>query len=99
MRPKVIEAHSVELREQVFRLRYDVYVTEMEMPLSADHARRRCTDAIDDTAVILAAVERDGPVGRARLWMRTAQGASHGAGFDATPPYLPGFEPQAAFQF
>jgi protein-L-isoaspartate(D-aspartate) O-methyltransferase len=47
----------------------------------------------------LAAVERNGPVGRGRLWMKTAAGASHGAGFDATPPYLPGFEPQVAFQF
>jgi protein-L-isoaspartate(D-aspartate) O-methyltransferase len=47
----------------------------------------------------LAAVERQGPVGRGRLWMRTAAGASHGIGFDATPPYLPGFEPQVVFQF
>jgi protein-L-isoaspartate(D-aspartate) O-methyltransferase len=47
----------------------------------------------------LAAVERDGPVGRGRLWMRTAAGASHGGGFDATPPYLPGFEPEVVFQF
>jgi protein-L-isoaspartate(D-aspartate) O-methyltransferase len=47
----------------------------------------------------LAVVERNGPVGRAQLWMRTTQGASHGAGFDSTPPYLPGFEPQVAFQF
>jgi hypothetical protein len=30
---------------------------------------------------------------------RTAAGASRGAGFDATPPYLPGFEPQVVFQF
>ena len=47
----------------------------------------------------LAAVERNGPVGRGRLWLRTSAGASHGVGFDATPPYLPGFEPQVVFQF
>lgn len=47
----------------------------------------------------LALVERNGPVGRARVWTVTATGASHGNGFDATPPYLPGFEPQVAFQF
>lgn len=47
----------------------------------------------------VAAVERDGPVGRARLLRRTAAGASRGVGFDATPPYLPGFEPQVVFQF
>jgi hypothetical protein len=59
MRPQVVQAQSVELREQVFRLRYDVVVAEMGKPLPADHARRSCTDAPDDTAVILAAVEQD----------------------------------------
>jgi len=47
----------------------------------------------------IAAVERDGPVGRGRLIRRAATGPSRGAGFDATPPYLPGFEPQVVFQF
>lgn len=47
----------------------------------------------------LAAVERQGPVGRARLWLRSAGGASAGHSFDATPPHLPGFEPQPAFHF
>ncbi|HXI37454.1 MAG TPA: GNAT family N-acyltransferase [Burkholderiales bacterium] len=58
MGPEVVEAHSVELREQVFRLRYEVYVAEMGKPLPADPAKR-CTDAADATAVILAAVEPD----------------------------------------
>jgi protein-L-isoaspartate(D-aspartate) O-methyltransferase len=47
----------------------------------------------------LAGVVRDGPVGRARLWVKTGPAASAGTGFDATPPYLPGFGPQPAFQF
>ena len=47
----------------------------------------------------LAAVERNGPVGRARLWVRTTSGASAGHGFDSTPPHLPGFAPLPAFQF
>jgi protein-L-isoaspartate(D-aspartate) O-methyltransferase len=47
----------------------------------------------------IAVVERDGPVGRGRVLRRTTAGASRGAGFDATPPYLPGFEPQVVFQF
>jgi protein-L-isoaspartate(D-aspartate) O-methyltransferase len=47
----------------------------------------------------IAVVERDGPVGRGLLLRRTAAGASRVAGFDATPPYLPGFEPQVVFQF
>jgi protein-L-isoaspartate(D-aspartate) O-methyltransferase len=47
----------------------------------------------------IAVVERDGPVGRGWVLRRTAAGASRGVGFDATPPYLPGFEPQVVFQF
>jgi protein-L-isoaspartate(D-aspartate) O-methyltransferase len=47
----------------------------------------------------LTAVERQGPVGRAREWVRSPSGVSAGHGFDATPPHLPGFEPQPAFQF
>lgn len=48
----------------------------------------------------LGVVERQGPVGRARLYQR---GADHVVSsrilFDATPPMLPGFAPEAAFQF
>jgi protein-L-isoaspartate(D-aspartate) O-methyltransferase len=47
----------------------------------------------------LVAVERKGPVGKAKLWVRTGAGASSREAFDATPPYLPGFAPVAAFQF
>ncbi len=48
----------------------------------------------------LGVVERQGPVGRARLYQR---GADHVVSsrvlFDATPPMLPGFAPEPAFQF
>ncbi|HYF22729.1 MAG TPA: protein-L-isoaspartate O-methyltransferase [Caulobacteraceae bacterium] len=47
----------------------------------------------------LAVVERDGPVGKARLYVRTASGASSREVFDATPPMLPGFERVPTFQF
>lgn len=47
----------------------------------------------------LAAVERRGPLGKARLWLRTASGVSPREGFDSTPPFLPGFEPVEVFQF
>jgi protein-L-isoaspartate(D-aspartate) O-methyltransferase len=46
----------------------------------------------------LALVERQGPVGKARLYLRGADGALASREiFDATPPYAPGFEPQASF--
>ena len=47
----------------------------------------------------LAVVERNGPVGKAKLYLN----AEHGLGvrelFDATPPLLPGFEAKPAFTF
>ena len=48
----------------------------------------------------LAVVLRDGPVGKARLFVRLAgEGASSREVFDATPPVLQGFERPAVFQF
>ena len=48
----------------------------------------------------LAVVLRDGPVGKARLFVRlTGEGASSREVFDATPPVLQGFERPAVFQF
>ena len=48
----------------------------------------------------LGVIERQGPVGRARLYTRSALNVvSDRTLFDATPPMLPGFEPAPAFQF
>lgn len=48
----------------------------------------------------LGVIERDGPVGRARLYTRNEEGAlSTRVLFDATPPMLPGFTAAPAFQF
>ena len=47
----------------------------------------------------LAAVERDGPVGKARLYLRGDGGIASREVFDATPPMLPGFERRAQFAF
>jgi protein-L-isoaspartate(D-aspartate) O-methyltransferase len=48
----------------------------------------------------LAVVERSGPVGKARLYARGADGLISGREvFDASPHVLPGFTPQAAFAF
>jgi protein-L-isoaspartate(D-aspartate) O-methyltransferase len=47
----------------------------------------------------LGVVERDGPVGKARLWVRTESGIGAREVFDATPPVLPGFERKAQFAF
>lgn len=48
----------------------------------------------------LGVVERDGPVGRARLYVRGADGLVAGRTlFDTAPPFLKGFAPEPAFQF
>jgi protein-L-isoaspartate(D-aspartate) O-methyltransferase len=47
----------------------------------------------------LALVERDGPVGKACLYMRTEDGVGRRELFDATPPVMKGFEAQHGFAF
>ena len=47
----------------------------------------------------LGVVERDGPVGRAVLYLRGEDGAGRRDLFDATPPVLPGFAAQHGFAF
>jgi len=47
----------------------------------------------------LGVVERDGPVGRAMLYLRSGQGAGALAVFDSTPPLLAGFAAEAGFAF
>lgn len=56
VRPEVVEAISGELREAVFRFRYDIYVREMHRPQKdADHARGRIEDPLDANAHLFAA--------------------------------------------
>jgi protein-L-isoaspartate(D-aspartate) O-methyltransferase len=47
----------------------------------------------------LGVIERDGPVGKAVVYVRTAQGAGRRELFDATPPVLPGFAREPKFAF
>ena len=47
----------------------------------------------------LALVERSGAAGKARLYLMEADGVASREVFDASPPYLPGFEPKPAFAF
>jgi protein-L-isoaspartate(D-aspartate) O-methyltransferase len=47
----------------------------------------------------LGIVERDGPVGRATIYVRSDDGVGARALFDSTPPYLAGFEPVRGFAF
>jgi hypothetical protein len=61
-------AETAGEREQVFRLRYETYVTEMNLFTSiVDHSTRRLTDAHDEESTLLIA-EADGqPVGTMRM--------------------------------
>jgi protein-L-isoaspartate(D-aspartate) O-methyltransferase len=47
----------------------------------------------------LALVERDGPVGKACIYLRTEDGIGRRELFDAPTPVLKGFEPQHGFAF
>ncbi|MDZ4369834.1 MAG: protein-L-isoaspartate O-methyltransferase [Phenylobacterium sp.] len=47
----------------------------------------------------LGVVERDGPVGKAGLYVKSTDGAGRRDLFDAFPPVLAGFEPAAGFAF
>ncbi len=47
----------------------------------------------------LAVVEREGPVGKACLYVKAEDGVGRRSIFDATPPVLAGFEAQHGFAF
>ncbi len=47
----------------------------------------------------LAVVVREGPVGRLRLYLRSEADLGWREAFDATPPFLAGFEPETRFAF
>jgi protein-L-isoaspartate(D-aspartate) O-methyltransferase len=47
----------------------------------------------------LGVVEREGPVGRAMLYVRTEHSIGSRSLFDSTPPVLKGFEPRRSFVF
>jgi protein-L-isoaspartate(D-aspartate) O-methyltransferase len=47
----------------------------------------------------LGVVERDGPVGKAVLYVRSAEGVGRRDLFDGFPPVLAGFEPNHGFAF
>jgi protein-L-isoaspartate(D-aspartate) O-methyltransferase len=48
----------------------------------------------------LALIERTGPLGKAQIYLKTSDGvAARRTTFDATPPFIAGFEPQPGFVF
>jgi len=47
----------------------------------------------------LAVIEREGPVGRARIYTKARGHVGERAVFEAAPPYLGGFEPEGGFVF
>ncbi|MCA6287028.1 protein-L-isoaspartate O-methyltransferase [Phenylobacterium sp.] len=44
-------------------------------------------------------VERQGPTGRAVVYVKTGEGVGRRTGFDSAPAFLPGLEPQTGFVF
>lgn len=47
----------------------------------------------------LAVIERDGPVGRGRIYTKARGAVGERAAFDANASFLPGFEPERGFVF
>ncbi|MEQ8434924.1 MAG: protein-L-isoaspartate O-methyltransferase [Oceanicaulis sp.] len=47
----------------------------------------------------LAVIEREGVIGRAMIYTKSAGHVGERAVFDAAPPFLPGFEPETGFVF
>lgn len=71
MATTIREATSKEDREQVYRLRYEIYIEEMGRTQTyADHERRMITEPFDDTAHLLLAENDENPVGTARINFR-----------------------------
>ena len=64
---------SEEEREAVYRLRYDVYISEQGKPYpEADHERKILSDELDNTGEIIAVKSRDAIVGTVRAnWIDT----------------------------
>ncbi len=74
---------------------YDLIICEG----AVDLAPRAWQEALD-VGGRLGVVERMGPVGRARLYVRGDDGqVGRRDVFDATPPVMPGFEPAPGFAF
>jgi protein-L-isoaspartate(D-aspartate) O-methyltransferase len=47
----------------------------------------------------LAVIERQGALGKAQLYVRAGEAVARRSSFDATPPFVSGFEPVETFQF
>lgn len=73
---------------------YDIVICEVAVARAPESWRRALK-----LGGRLAVVERDGPVGKACLYLRAEDGAGRRELFDATPPVLPGFEAQHGFAF
>lgn len=53
---EIVDARTPDIREAVFRFRYEIYVREMDRPQKdADHRLGRIEDALDATAELMAA--------------------------------------------
>jgi protein-L-isoaspartate(D-aspartate) O-methyltransferase len=87
----------------------DLQVADLHAPVGGGYDLIVCEAAVAEVPAAwlaalapggrLAVVERTGPVGKAKLFVRTASGASSREAFDATPPMLGGFEKKPTFQF
>jgi len=76
-------------------VRYDVIICEG----AVSRAPQAWISALRTGGGRLGVVERDGPVGKAVLYVSAEEGAGRRDLFDATPPVLPGFAAHHGFAF
>lgn len=87
----------------------ELHVSDLKAPVGGDYDLIVCEGALQQVPAAwisalklggrLALVERDGPVGKARLFQKIETGSTSREVFDATPPMLAGFERAPTFQF
>ena len=74
-------------------------LSPLERPIAAQNANCGFFSNPGNMGGRLALVERNGPVGKAKLYANAASGLGCREAFDATPPMLPGFEKKPQFAF
>ncbi|MFW6383420.1 MAG: N-acyl amino acid synthase FeeM domain-containing protein [Nanoarchaeota archaeon] len=60
-------AETQKEKEEIFRLRYDIYIGEMGRPSHADHENKFIKDSLDETAHLLYITQKGKACGTARI--------------------------------
>lgn len=104
------DGHDARVRQALAEVRVTVEAGGFDRPPSGPFDVIVVEGAVDRVAPAwvealapggrLAVIERAGPLGKAQLYLKAPDGTTaRRTTFDATPPYIAGFEPQPGFVF